>query len=350
MKDDTKDLLLIAGVGISALWLYSKREEIELPEFPAFGMPEIDLSGLFEGLQFPSFDIGKLGGGGWLGGLGVPKLDLANLGLGLVPPSIPEIPKIPDIPELIKDVLGIGKGEGERDVTIAPEPSEQTWSDVVKGFVSEHPYITAAVAVPATTALSYGFIKTVPYVAPAVGAAGKAIVSGASKLSSNVYNVVKLPKGLTIWKPVIKGVAAKGVAAKGIGLGAGGITALFFGGLAGATELSRLVGWKPEMVANLPPILKQITQAIVWLSPAETARGFISPVKAGAATTKAIVRIKGLEQYQGEYYEAGIAPPKGYYSGGEFYEPVVPSGYTEAPIAPAPKETREEESMRYGIA
>lgn len=349
MKEDTKDIILIAGLGISAIWLYSKRDELELPEFLSGGIPSLDLSGIFEGFQmpsmafpsitFPSFSLGDIFPQ-------VPAFDLAalipGLGGGLLGGGLPEIPKI-NIPS-ITDLLGIGKGEGEEDVQITPQPSEGTWSDVFKGFITRHPYITAAVAVPAVGAASYGIIKTIPYIAPTIGGAGRAIVSGASKVSSNIYNVVKFPKGMTIWKPT-KILATKAVATK-VGLGAGVITTLFFGGLAGATELTRLIGGTPEMYAEQKGILGAINRAILWLSPAEAIRGFVSPTKAVAMPEIFIPKIIMPTELivPGGYTEAPIKlpkPPQWTVSGSYTEAPVapvtrvVPAEYEEAPIAPA---------------
>lgn len=333
MKKDDKMLLIgLGGLGLVVFLNWDKIEE-KLPELPSFGMPSfempaLDLSGLFEGLEFPSLDLSGLGGGleGFLGGISVPKLDLSALGLGLVPPSLPQIP---DIPQLVKDALGIG-GEGEEAVMIAPEPSEQTTGEWLKGFITQHPIISAAVGVPAVGALSYGIVKAAPYAAKGLGSIG----GGIAKVSSNIYNAIKLPKGISIWKTVkiapkaIKPIKPIAPVAGG-GVGAAILPTMAFAGIIeGAYQIYRMIrGEKDIGMMGVPPldIFALITGKSVLTStkmPAVSAMPMeITP------PTIILPRITGLEQYYGEYYEAGVKPP-----------PSVPVGYEETPIAPARRE------------
>lgn len=303
MKQDTKDLLIVGGVIIGGVSLYLKKDEIEemLPEFGG-----IDLSSLFEGLQFPSFGGfgGATIGGGLLPGLQMPEFDLSGLGLGLG--GMPSIPQVPDFGQMLRDALGLGGGEGEEDVIISPQPDELSWGGVAKGFISEHPYLTAAIAVPASAAISYGAIKAAPYVAPVIGQAGRGIVSGVSKISSNIYSVVKLPKGINIFKAFKTAPTAKAVAAKAGGIGVGGYTLMGMFGLGLSTELSRMVGWSPEM-AYKPELVGGrgvfgfINRAIAFLSPTEGVRQLFGGRVSAAPP--------GARGYQGELYGVSIKVP-----------------------------------------
>ena len=301
MKD--KDILLIGVVGIGGWYLLTHKEEIE-KVIPS--MPSIDLSGLLAGLHFPAIKGGSLSVPNLLAGLGIqtPQLDLSKLGLGL---DVPQIDLSGIIPDWLK---GLGR-EGEKAVTLAPEPSEQTWGSIAKGFVSAHPILASAIAIPLAGATAYGLVQASPYLAKGVGG----IVSGVTKVSSNIYSVIKLPKGVSIWKTPVKALPS-GVAAKG-GIGIGGYGLMAMAGFGGATELARLVGWKPEMAYSPKYIggrgvLGFLNRAIMFFSIPENIRGLVggkvSAAALGGRPATVAPSIVVSREYYGEYYEAGVSP------------------------------------------
>jgi len=222
-KEDMIAILVLGGVGIYA---FSKRGEAKdsMPWLDMGGVPSFDLSGLLSGIS--------LGGGGGL-------IDLVNQGKEAVS----------DVTDFFKEtteaLTGGGGGEGETEIVTTGEPTQETWSEVAKGFISEHPILASSIAIPVTAAVTYGAIKATPLTV---------------KIATGIYNTFKLPQGFSVWKalkvtpkPQPIGIGAKlgvGGVLKSVGLGA-----LIIGGAATITDLAArytpLAGGKPYFGQSL---------------------------------------------------------------------------------------------------
>ena len=295
MKDDTLAIVALGGLGLYLYTTKGKGEGIPwLPEGEGIGLghlPSIDLSGLLSGLQLGSLPMG-----------GLPTLELPKFsGLGL---DIPKPDLGLDIPSL-RELL-----QGEKDTTIEGEATELTWSQVLKGFVYEHPILASAIAIPVTGAATYGAVKLTPYVTRGIGGFGR----GSATVFKDIYSTIKFPKGVSIWKPISKVGLRKSLPKTAKAVPTTGVSALSTIGqilgiselaAAGATEISRLFGWKPktyeELIAmGIPSWIARFEKAVEWWSIPETIRGFFAPgnVIAAGKIPSAVRVTTGYERAQ----------------------------------------------------
>lgn len=256
-KNDWVKYLAYGGVAAGVGYLLAPKETQErIKESIGGGMPSIDFGGLMPGLQMP--DITMPG-------------NLLPEGFGVGEFKMPEV----TLPEM--DVAGRLEDELRKyQERLTPELTPETeaearesklpsasggWNETLQTFLTEHPYISGAVAIPATAAASYTAVR----MAPVSQFAGRQVVRGVSRATTDVYGGASRLLQRATTQSVKRTIPqAVGTATRGGALGAArvgatgalratGLGALIATGAATLTDAIAAIGSELNIPGFAPP-------------------------------------------------------------------------------------------------